>query len=161
MSLILPYWLVSPFRVGTSEDSIHASRTPGDLAALLHAVELAAAVGLGLAHHVVIIVVLASRANKERSAEEGRRTGSELFDLGDVVGQRGCVDEGLLVEPGAQLAGGAGGGVGRAKVPGLTRRHVEPEVPMAGWCAEAGRHYETCKSVLAISAVAALVRACS
>jgi hypothetical protein len=42
----------------------HARGTPGDLAAFLHAFEFTAAVGLGLAHHVVIIVGLAPRANK-------------------------------------------------------------------------------------------------
>ena len=79
---------------------LHARRTPGDLAALLHALKLSPAVGLGLAHHVVIVVGLASRANEKRGAEKGRRTGSELLDLGDVFGQRGGVDEGLLVEAG-------------------------------------------------------------
>jgi hypothetical protein len=77
----------------------HASGTAGDLAALLHALELAAAVALRLAHHVVIVVVLAPRADEEGGAEEGRRAGSKLLDLGDVVGQRGRVDEGLLIEP--------------------------------------------------------------
>jgi hypothetical protein len=78
--------------------SLHARGTPGDLATLLHALKLSSAVGLGLAHHVVIIVGLASCANEERGAEKGRRTGTELLDLGDVVGQRGGVDEGLLIE---------------------------------------------------------------
>ena len=78
----------------------HARGTPGDLAALLHALEFTPAVGLGLAHHVVIVEGLAARTNKVRGTEEGRRTGSELLDLGDVVRQRSCVDEGLLVEPG-------------------------------------------------------------
>jgi len=77
---------------------LHAGGTAGDLAALLHAVELAAAIGLGLAHHVVIVVGLAAGADEEGGAEEGRRAGSELLDLGDVGGQRGRVDEGLLVE---------------------------------------------------------------
>lgn len=78
--------------------SLHARRTPGDLTAFLHALKLAPAVGLGLAHHVVIVVGLASRADEEGGAEKGRGTGTELLDLGDVVGQRGGVDEGLLVE---------------------------------------------------------------
>ncbi len=77
---------------------VHACCTPGDLATLLHALELSPAIGLGLAHHVVIVVGLASRADKEGGAEKWRRTGSELLDLGDVVGQRSGVDEGLLVE---------------------------------------------------------------
>lgn len=65
---------------------LHACRTSGHLAALLHALKLSPAVGLGLAHHVVIVVGLAPRADEKGSAEEGRRTGSELLDLGDVVG---------------------------------------------------------------------------
>lgn len=51
--------------------SLHARRTSGDLAALLHALKLSPAIGLGLAHHVVIVVGLASRADKERGAEKG------------------------------------------------------------------------------------------
>lgn len=78
--------------------SLHARRTPGDLATLFHALKLSSAVRLGLAHHVVIVVGLASRADEEGGAKEGCRTGSELLDLGDVVGQRSGVDEGLLVE---------------------------------------------------------------
>lgn len=79
---------------------LHARGTPCHLTALLHAFKLSPAIGLGLAHHVVIVVGLASRADEERGAEEGCRTGSKLLDLGDVVGQRSGVDEGLLVEAG-------------------------------------------------------------
>lgn len=100
MSLILQYPSASLFPTHTRWGVIHASSTSGDFATLLHAVKLAAATRLGLAHHVVIIVVFASRSDEERGTEERRRTGSELLDLGDVVGQRGGVDEGLLVEPG-------------------------------------------------------------
>lgn len=77
---------------------LHARGTPGDLATLLHAFQLSPAVGVGLAHHVVIVVGLASRADEEGGAEQGCRTGAELLNLGDVVGQRSGVDEGLLVE---------------------------------------------------------------
>jgi hypothetical protein len=77
---------------------IHARRAPRHLTALLHAVQLAPAVGLGLAHHVVIVVGLAPGTNEEGGAEEGCRAGAELLDLGDVVGERGGVDEGLVVE---------------------------------------------------------------
>ena len=80
--------------------NIHARGTPRHLAALLHAVQLAAAVGLGLAHHVVIVVGLAAGADEVRGGEQRCRAGAELLDLGDVVGQRGGVDKGLLVEPG-------------------------------------------------------------
>ena len=77
---------------------IHARRAPRHLAALFHAVQLAPAVGLGLAHHVVIVVGFAPGTDEERGAEEGRRAGTELLDLGDVVGKRGGVDEVLVVE---------------------------------------------------------------
>lgn len=77
---------------------IHARRAPRHLAAFLHTIQLAPAAGLGLAHHVVIVVGLAPGADEEGGAEEGRRAGAELFDLGDVVGKRGGVDEVLVVE---------------------------------------------------------------
>lgn len=86
MSLILPLLSIPRVLYWTFRQYVHASRTPGDLAAFLHAVKLSPAVGLGLAHHVVIVVGLASRADEERGTQEGRRTGSELLDLGDVVG---------------------------------------------------------------------------
>jgi hypothetical protein len=65
---------------------IHARRTPRDLPAFLHAVQLTAAVRLGLAHHVVIVVGLAARPDEKGGTEKGRRAGTELSDLGDVVG---------------------------------------------------------------------------
>jgi hypothetical protein len=86
MSLILSRLSIPTVLYWTFRQYVHASRTPGDLAAFLHAVKLSPAVGLSLAHHVVIVVGLASCANEERGTQEGRRTGSELFDLGDVVG---------------------------------------------------------------------------
>lgn len=65
---------------------LHASRTSGDFATFFHALKLSPTIRLGLAHHVVVIVGLASRTDEEGSTEKGRRTGSELLDLGDVVG---------------------------------------------------------------------------
>lgn len=79
---------------------VHAGGASRNLAALLHAVQLTAAVGLGLAHHVVVIVGLAAGADEKGGTEEGRRAGSQLLDLGDVVGERGGVVEGLLRESG-------------------------------------------------------------
>ena len=86
MSLILPHLSVLKPPCSIQHKHIHARRTPSDFAALLHAVKLAPAIGLGLAHHVVIVVILAPRANEVRGTEQRRRTGSKLFDLGDVVG---------------------------------------------------------------------------
>ena len=78
--------------------NVHARRASRHFAALFHTVQLAPAIGLGLAHHVVIVVGLAPRADEEGSAEKGGGAGAELLDLGDVVGQRGGIDEGLVVE---------------------------------------------------------------
>ena len=75
----------TPLMLRCSSNYAHARSTPGDLAALLHALKFTPAIGLGLAHHVVIVVRLASRPDKVRGTEERRRTGSELLDLGDVV----------------------------------------------------------------------------
>lgn len=71
---------------------LHAGGASGNLPALLHAVQLAGAVGLGLAEHVVVIVGLASRADEEGGGQKRGGAGADLLDLGDVVGQRGGVD---------------------------------------------------------------------
>lgn len=65
---------------------VHAPGTSGNPPALLHALELAPAGVLGLALHVIIVVVLAPGANEERGGEERCRAGSELLDLGDRLG---------------------------------------------------------------------------
>lgn len=100
MSLILPYSSVirSTIVPQDSGDPLHACGTSCDLSTFLHALQLAPAVRLGLAHHVVIVVGLAPCADEIGGTEEGRRAGSDLLDLGDVVGKRGGVDERLLVE---------------------------------------------------------------
>lgn len=89
------------FRYTTPERSryVHASRTPGHPPALLQALELALAGVLGLAFHKVIVVVLAPGADKERSRKKRSRSGAELLDLGDRVGQGRGVNELLSVEP--------------------------------------------------------------
>lgn len=78
--------------------AVHACCASGNLAAFLHALELPPAVRLGFAHHVVVIVGFASCSDEEGSTKEGRRTGSKFFDLGYIIGERGRVDKGLLVE---------------------------------------------------------------
>ena len=85
MSLILTHVSATQLMLCCSSNYAHARGTPGDLTALLHAFKFTPAIGLGLAHHVVIIVGLASRPDKVRGTEEWRRTGSELLDLGDIV----------------------------------------------------------------------------
>jgi hypothetical protein len=49
----------------TKTVDVHAGGAAGDSTALLHAVELAAALALVLALHVIIVVVAASSANEE------------------------------------------------------------------------------------------------
>lgn len=78
----------------------HARSASGDLAAFLHAVELAAAAGLVSAHHIVIIVVLAAGPDEKGGAHQRSGARADLLDFGDVVGERGRVDEDLLVESG-------------------------------------------------------------
>jgi hypothetical protein len=95
LDTVLEIGSMSPYRC-----VIHARCASCDLATLLHALQLAAAVGLRFAHHVVIVVGLASCANEERGAEKRSRAGSEFLDLGDVIRQRGGVDEDLLRESG-------------------------------------------------------------
>ena len=50
--------------------NVHALSAAGDSASLLHAVKLAAARVLGLALHIVIVVVAASGANEEGRGQE-------------------------------------------------------------------------------------------
>ena len=78
---------------------LHTGSAAGNLATLLQAVELAAAVCLVLALHVIIVECLAAGADGEGSAGEESRRGSNLLDLGNVVGHRRGVHEELLVEP--------------------------------------------------------------
>lgn len=79
--------------------NIHTSRTPGDPPALLEALDLAFSGVIGLALHVVIVVVAASGANEEGSRQQRGRTGTQLLDLGNRVGQRRGVVERVLREP--------------------------------------------------------------
>jgi len=77
---------------------VHAGGTSSDLPPFLHAFQFTPAVRLGLAHHVIIIVGLASCPNEEGGTEERRRACSNLLDLRDVIRKRGGINEGLLVE---------------------------------------------------------------
>lgn len=84
-------------------DSIHASGTSGDPSTLLQALKLATAGLLGLALHVVIVVVAAPGADEESRREKRGRGGANLLDRGDRRGERGGVDEHLLVEPAREM----------------------------------------------------------
>lgn len=111
--------------------NVHARGATSDLATLLHALKLSPAVRLSLAHHVVVIVSLASCADKERSAQKGSGGGAELLDLGDVIGQRSGVDEGLRLETGGQLAQTSPIHKLFTCIPGLASRHDGSLGPMA------------------------------
>lgn len=78
--------------------NVHALGAAGDAATLLHAVKLAAARVLSLALHVVVVVVAASGADEEGCRQERGRAGTNLLDRRDIIGERGRVDEDLLVE---------------------------------------------------------------
>ena len=90
-------------------DNIHTGGASRDSPALLQTVQLAPSVGLGLALHVVIVVVAASRADKEGSREQRCRAGADLLDLGDRVGERRRIDQSLLVKSGAMVSVGRPG----------------------------------------------------
>lgn len=75
----------------------HARGAAGDLAAFAHTFEFAAAVGVGLAFHVVIVEKTATGTDEVGGAEEGCGGGADLVDGGDGGGQwGGVVKEGLV-----------------------------------------------------------------
>lgn len=78
----------------------HARGAAGHFPALAHAVEFAAAVGFGLAHHVVIVVGFAAGADEVGGAEEGGGGCTDFVDGRDGGGEGGCVEEDGLVEAG-------------------------------------------------------------
>lgn len=78
--------------------NVHASSTACDLATLLQAIELPAAIALVLALHEVIVVGLAALTDKVGGAEKGCGSGAELLDLRDVVRHGRGVHEDFLVE---------------------------------------------------------------
>lgn len=107
------------------EDNIHARRTPRDLPALPHAIQLSPAVRLSFALHVVIVVVLAPRTDEEAGAEQGSRRCADFLDLGDGVGEGSRVHKDLLVESVRTLSVLQLRVVGRQQdIPGLSGRHV-------------------------------------
>lgn len=77
--------------------ALGASRHPP---ALLHAVELASAVGVRLAFHVVVIVVAAPGTDEKGGGKQRRRAGTDLLDLRDGVRKGSGVVVEVLVEPG-------------------------------------------------------------
>lgn len=78
---------------------IHTPCAPRHPPALLQAIELGSAGCVGLALHKVIIVIPTSGTDEEGSGEERSRTGAQLLDFGNRIGQGRCVKELLSVEP--------------------------------------------------------------
>ena len=91
---------VARFGLGSAVN-IHALSAARDSPTLLHAVKLAAAGILRLALHVVVVVVAAPGAVEEGRREQRRRAGAHFLDGRDIVGERRCVDEHLLMKPGS------------------------------------------------------------
>lgn len=98
MSLIL--CLVSNSLTPSSQQAsnIHTSRTAGNLPAFLQAIEFPSSIGLILALHKVIIISLAPVPDKVGRAQQERRCGTNLLNLGDVGRHRRGVHQDLLVE---------------------------------------------------------------
>lgn len=78
----------------------HARCAARHFPALAHAVEFPAAVGFGLAHHVVIVVRFAAGADEVGYAEEGGGGRTDFGDRGDGGGEGCGVEEDGLVEAG-------------------------------------------------------------
>lgn len=76
----------------------YAGSASCDLATLLQAVDFTGAICVGLALHVIIVVRLASCANEEGGGKKRSGRGTDLLDLGNVLGKGSCVDEDGLVE---------------------------------------------------------------
>ena len=78
---------------------IHTSGAPCHPSAFLQTLKLALPRVLGLALHVVIVVVAAPRSDEEGSGHQRRRAGAELLDLRDRLRERSRIVEVVLVEP--------------------------------------------------------------
>lgn len=106
LSLILTYppeMVFSRIEKRRSHHS-HTSRTSRNLSSFPHAFEFPAAIRFGLAFHVIIIIIFATRADKICSAHQWRRRRADFSDFGDMVWQWGGVDEECLIESAIILA---------------------------------------------------------
>lgn len=79
-------------------DDSHTSRTSRNPPPLLHTLKLPFPVRLCFAHHVVVIVVLASGTDEEGSAHQRGGAGADLLDFGDGVWEWGGINEDGLIE---------------------------------------------------------------
>ncbi|KAL8640971.1 MAG: hypothetical protein Q9228_002175 [Teloschistes exilis] len=80
------------------------SRTPRNPPPLLHTLKFAPPMRLCLAHHIVVIVVLASCTDEEGSAHQRGGAGTDLLDLGDGVWEWGGIDEDGLIKAGGSVS---------------------------------------------------------
>ena len=80
--------------------SIHAGSTSCDLPSLFHAIHFTGAIGIRLTLHEVVIIWLTAGTDKKGGAHQRSRAGADFCDFGDVIGERSCVDEDVLVESG-------------------------------------------------------------
>jgi hypothetical protein len=81
---------------------IHARGTSCDLPPLPQAVDLAPAIGFGLALHKVVVVGLAASTDEEGGTHQWSGAGTDFRDLRYVIGKGSGVDEDMLVESGGQ-----------------------------------------------------------
>jgi hypothetical protein len=77
---------------------LHARSATGHLPALFQTLHLALAIGIRLAPHIVVIVRAAPGTDEEGRAHERSGRCADFLDFRDVIGERGGVDEHLLVE---------------------------------------------------------------
>lgn len=119
------YILLCPVRASGEKKDVHACSASCDFATLLQAIDFALSIGIGLAHHVVVIVRLASGANEEGCGQKRSRGSTNLRDLGNVLGEGSCVDEDLLVESVDILSEHIQYTALRKSIPGLPGRHLE------------------------------------
>jgi hypothetical protein len=66
---------------------IHAPRTSGDFAALPHALQLSATLGIFLALHVVVIIGSTARSNEVCRTHKRSGASANLLDLWNAVGK--------------------------------------------------------------------------
>ena len=80
---------------------------------------------LCLALHEIIIERSAPITDEEARGEERGRRSSDFFDGRDRVGQRGCIDEDLLIEPVEWGLVGIGWAIWDESLLGLASSHVD------------------------------------
>lgn len=83
---------------GRKAKNSHTSRTSRNLASFLHAIEFPTAMCVSLAFHVIIIEFSTPCPDEIRGAHQWRRRAANFADFGNVVRERGWVDQDMLIE---------------------------------------------------------------